>query len=96
VGVLSRLKKRVGGTARLAKDALSALTSSRAPDAGAGPAAAATTAAPTAAPITPAPPVPVDATDRTGERLWYLDGQQADAGWEQTNPAEAPEPRGAR
>lgn len=89
MGVLSRLKKRVGGTARLAKDALSALTSSRAPDAGAGPAAAATTAAPTT-------PAPVDATDRTGERLWYLDGQQADAGWEQTNPAEAPEPRGAR
>lgn len=86
MGVLSRLKKRVGGTARLAKDALSALTSARAAD---------TTAGPTAA-STPAAPAPVDATDRSGERLWYLDGQQADAGWEQTNPAEAPEPRGSR
>lgn len=92
MGVLSRLKKRVGGTARLAKDALSALTSARAGEAGASP----TAASPTAAPAAPAPPPPVDATDRTGERLWYLDGQQADAGWEQTNPAEAPGPRGAR
>ncbi len=88
MGVLSRLKKRVGGTARLAKDALSALTSARAADA--GPAQASAAAPP------PAPPAPVDATDRTGERLWYLDGQQADAGWEQTNPAEAPGPHGPR
>lgn len=88
MGVLSRLKKRVGGTARLAKDALSALTTARPAEPGAG------AAAPTH-PV-PAPPTPVDATDRTGERLWYLDGQQADAGWEQTNPADAPVPRGAR
>jgi hypothetical protein len=88
VGVLSRLKKRVGGTARLAKDAISALTSARAADAPSGPAAD--------SPPAPPPPTPVDATDRSGERLWYLDGQQADAGWEQTNPDEAPQTRGAR
>ena len=88
MGVLSRLKKRVGGTARLAKDAISALTSARAADAHSGPAAD--------RPPAPPPPTPVDATDRSGERLWYLDGQQSDAGREQTNPDDAPRPGGAR
>lgn len=97
MGVLSRLKRRVGGTARLMRDAVGAIADSARPGA-AEPAAAyptppaapagATAAGPAPAPR-PAAPAPVDRSGRDGEPFWFLDGGQADEGWEETNPSEA-------
>jgi hypothetical protein len=88
MGVLSRLKRRVGGTARLMKDAVGAIADSARPSA-AEPASAPSPGPAPKAPPSPAAAAPVDRSGRDGERFWFLDGGQADEGWEETNPSEA-------
>lgn len=93
MGVLSRLKRRVGGTARLVRDAVGAIADSARPGAAEPPPAHPTPAGASASGPAPAPrpaaPAPVDRSGRDGEPFWFLDGGQADEGWEETNPSEA-------
>ena len=86
MGVLSRFKRRVGGTARLVKDAVGAIADSARPGAAPGPTPLVAHAP---APPPSAAPAPVDTHGADGEPFWFLDGGQADEGWGETNPSEA-------
>lgn len=91
MGVLSRFKRRVGGTARLVKDAVGAIADSARP--GAAPVKPGPAPAPSVerapGPPPPGAPAPVDTHGADGEPFWFLDGGQADEGWGETNPSEA-------
>ena len=104
MGVLSRIRKKVQGTGRLIKDVVEVIRDEarhpgRPPSRHAAEsplwkedpndsAHQKARAGVAEARAQPAAPVPVDSRGRDGERLWFLDGNQVDEGWEKTNAKE--------
>ncbi len=91
MGLVTRLKRHVSGSARLVRTFVRSMSGPLPEPAVVAPEAEAPAPAPVVVAPEPAPvplPQPVDIEGRDAEPFWFLKDGQAEEGWDTTNPSE--------